>query len=62
MLHAEDQNMILQNGNDPNSLYKMDLEYGKIVDEWKVHDDIAVETFAPENVSAIILHISQCVY
>lgn len=51
MLHAEDQNMILQNGDDPNSLYKMDLEYGKIVDEWKVHDDIAVETFAPENVS-----------
>ncbi|KAJ5816459.1 hypothetical protein N7447_008692 [Penicillium robsamsonii] len=49
MLHAEDQNMILQNGDDPNSLYKMDLEYGKIVDEWKVHDDIAVETFAPEN-------------
>ncbi|KAJ5555160.1 hypothetical protein N7461_003630 [Penicillium sp. DV-2018c] len=49
MLHAEDQNMILQNGNDPNSLYKMDLEYGKIVDEWKVHGDIAVETFAPEN-------------
>ncbi|KAJ5472896.1 hypothetical protein N7530_006897 [Penicillium desertorum] len=49
MLHAEDQNMILQNGDDPNSLYKMDLEYGKIVDEWKVHDDIPVETFAPEN-------------
>ncbi|CAI7671931.1 unnamed protein product [Penicillium bialowiezense] len=49
MLHAEDQNMILQNGDDPNSLFKMDLEYGKIVDEWKVHDDIGVETFAPEN-------------
>lgn len=52
MLHAEDQNMILQNGDDPNSLFKMDLEYGKIVDEWKVHDDIGVETFAPENVSS----------
>ncbi|KAE8415724.1 VID27-domain-containing protein [Aspergillus pseudocaelatus] len=48
MLHAEDTNMILQNGDDPNSLYRMDLEYGKIVDEWKVHDDIPVSTFAPE--------------
>ncbi|GKZ22116.1 hypothetical protein AbraIFM66951_008852 [Aspergillus brasiliensis] len=49
MLHAEDTNMILQNGDDPNSLYRMDLEYGKIVDEWKVHDDIPVTTFAPES-------------
>jgi hypothetical protein len=49
MLHAEDTNMILQNDADPNSLYRMDLEYGKIVDEWKVHDDIPVNTFAPES-------------
>jgi hypothetical protein len=48
MLHAEDSNMILQNEADPNSLYRMDLEYGKVVDEWKVHDDIGVTTFAPE--------------
>ncbi|KAI9659260.1 MAG: hypothetical protein M1829_006600 [Trizodia sp. TS-e1964] len=48
MLHAEDSNMILQNEADPHSLYRMDLEYGKIVDEWKVHDDIPVTTFAPE--------------
>ena len=51
MLHGEDQSMILQNGNDPNTLYRMDLEYGKVVDEWKVHDDIPVTTFTPENVS-----------
>lgn len=51
MLHAEDTNMILQNENDPHSLYRMDLEYGKVVDEWKVHDDIPVNTFAPEKVS-----------
>ncbi|RPB21451.1 vacuolar import and degradation protein 27 [Terfezia boudieri ATCC MYA-4762] len=49
MLHGEDQSMILQNGNDPNTLYRMDLEYGKVVDEWKVHDDIPVTTIAPEN-------------
>ena len=50
MLHAEDSNMILQNEADPNSLYRMDLEYGKVVDEWKVHDDIPVLNFAPEKV------------
>lgn len=54
MLHAEDTNMILQNSEDPNSLYRMDLEYGKVVDEWKVHDDIPVQTFAPENVSVLL--------
>lgn len=55
MLHAEDRNLILQNEEDPNSLYRMDLEYGKVVDEWKVHDDIPVDTFAPENVSLTFL-------
>jgi len=49
MLHAEDRNMILQNKNDPNSLYRMDLEVGKVVDEWKVHDDIPVNIYAPES-------------
>lgn len=43
--------MILQNRNNPNSLYRMDLEYGKVVDEWKIHDDIAVKSFAPDKVS-----------
>lgn len=50
MLHSEDSNMILQNEQDPHSLYRMDLEYGKVVDEWKVHDDIPVTSFAPETV------------
>lgn len=53
MLHGEDKDMILQNGDDPNSLFRMDLEYGKVVDEWKVHEDIPVETFGPESVSAV---------
>ncbi|CAH0026274.1 unnamed protein product [Clonostachys rhizophaga] len=48
MLHSEDRDLILQNQNDPNKLYRMDLEYGKVVDEWNVHDDIPVVTFAPE--------------
>lgn len=59
MLHAEDRNMILQNADDPNSVYRMDLEYGKIVDEWKVHDDIPITTFAPESVSAFSNHLTR---
>lgn len=53
MLHSEDQNMILQNKDNPNSLYRMDLEYGKVVDEWKVHDDVPVKSFAPDKVCRI---------
>lgn len=49
MLHMEDNDMIMQNEADPNKLYRMDLEYGKIVDEWNVHDDISISNFAPEN-------------
>ncbi|KAF1848455.1 vacuolar import and degradation protein-like protein [Cucurbitaria berberidis CBS 394.84] len=49
MLHQQDQDMILQNLDNPNALYRMDLETGQVVDEWKVHDDIPVKVFAPEN-------------
>lgn len=48
MLHNEDSSMVLQDPDNPGSLYRMDLEYGKVVDEWKVHDDIPVVNFAPE--------------
>jgi hypothetical protein len=51
MLHAEDTGLVMQNLDNPNSLYRLDLETGKVVDEWKVHDDIPVKVFAPENVS-----------
>ncbi|KAI2464939.1 VID27-domain-containing protein [Annulohypoxylon bovei var. microspora] len=56
MLHNEDRNLILQNDTDPNKLYRMDLEYGKVVDEWNVHDDIPVITFGPENKFAQMTH------
>lgn len=55
MLHASDQNMILQNPNDPNSVYRMDLELGKVVDEWKVHEDIPIKNFAPEDVCRMFI-------
>ncbi|KAF7969306.1 hypothetical protein HWV62_27735 [Athelia sp. TMB] len=49
MLHDQDTKMILMNPSDPNSLYNLDIERGKVVEEWKVHDDITVDHMAPEN-------------
>jgi len=49
MLHDQDTKMILQNPTDPSSLYSMDIERGKVVEEWKVHDHITVDHIAPEN-------------
>ncbi|OLL24687.1 Vacuolar import and degradation protein 27 [Neolecta irregularis DAH-3] len=49
LLHQEDSAMILQNPDNPQSLYKMDLETGKVVDEWKVDEDITVKDFTPDN-------------
>ncbi|KAI8938769.1 hypothetical protein NX059_004635 [Plenodomus lindquistii] len=49
MLHQQDRDLVLQNLDNPHALYRMDLETGIVVDEWKVHDDIPVKVFAPEN-------------
>ncbi|KAJ2157559.1 Vacuolar import and degradation protein 27 [Coemansia sp. RSA 552] len=40
MLHEQDSSLVLQDQQRPNELYRMDLEYGKVVDEWKVHEDV----------------------
>lgn len=49
MLHDQDTAMVMMDKNNPNALYKMDLEYGKIVDEWKVHDDVQVQNVVPDS-------------
>ncbi|KAF3927140.1 hypothetical protein ABW20_dc0100093 [Dactylellina cionopaga] len=49
MLHAGDTSMILQAQSNSHSVYKMDIETGKVVDEWKVHDDIPLLNYIPEN-------------
>lgn len=36
MLHQQDSCMLMMNPADSHTVYKMDLEYGKVVDEWKV--------------------------
>lgn len=40
--------MLLLDPGNKNSVYRMDLEYGKIVDEWKVSDAVEVANIIPE--------------
>ncbi|KAJ2494339.1 Vacuolar import and degradation protein 27, partial [Coemansia sp. RSA 2052] len=47
MLHEQDSSMVLMNRDRPHELYRMDLEYGKVVEEWKVHEDIPTVSIAP---------------
>ncbi|CDK29097.1 unnamed protein product [Kuraishia capsulata CBS 1993] len=49
MLHQEDRAMIIQDDSKPFELYKMDLEYGKIVEDWQVSKDnnVPVVEFGP---------------
>lgn len=49
MLHDQDSKMIVMNPAEPNSLFSMDLERGKIVEEWHVSDHITVDHVAPDN-------------
>ena len=49
MLHNEDSAMVLMDPTNHHSLFKMDLEYGKIVEEWKVHDDVQVQNVLPQS-------------
>ncbi|GAA5944036.1 hypothetical protein JCM3775_006819 [Rhodotorula graminis] len=49
MLHNQDTSMILQNPLASGSLYRLDLETGKVVDEYKVSDDFGVTNFLPDS-------------
>ena len=47
MLHDQDTDMVLMDPSNKHTLYRMDLEYGKVVDEWHVHDDVPVNNIMP---------------
>ncbi|BGP37527.1 Vacuolar import and degradation protein 27 [Rhodotorula kratochvilovae] len=49
MLHSQDTSMILQNPLAPGSLYRLDLETGKVVDELQVSSDFGVTNFLPDS-------------
>jgi hypothetical protein len=48
MLHSQDTNMLMLDGENKNAVFRMDLERGKIVDEWKVSDDVEVNNIIAE--------------
>jgi VID27 C-terminal WD40-like domain len=48
MLHRQDGSLILQDPSSTTSLYRMDLEVGKVVEDWKIRDDISLRAFGPE--------------
>ncbi|ORX95192.1 cytoplasm protein [Basidiobolus meristosporus CBS 931.73] len=48
MLHEEDSSMVLMDPKENHSLYKMDLEYGKVVEEWPVHEFIQCSNIMPD--------------
>lgn len=49
MLHDQDTKMVIMDKDSPNSLFHLDIERGKIVEEWKVHENVPVKHIAPEN-------------
>ncbi|KAI0796688.1 VID27 cytoplasmic protein [Abortiporus biennis] len=49
MLHDQDTKMVLMNPAEPHSLFSLDIERGKIVDEWKVNENISVDHIAPDS-------------
>ncbi|WWC71515.1 uncharacterized protein I206_105473 [Kwoniella pini CBS 10737] len=49
MLHNQDGDMLLLDPSNQNSVYRMDLEYGKVVDEWKVSDSVEVNNIIPDS-------------
>ena len=49
MLHESDNKMILFDDAAPNSLFSLDIERGKVVEEWKVDDYVPVNHIAPKD-------------
>lgn len=47
MLHTEDRSLIMQSSNNKKELYKLDLEKGKVIEEYKIGEDIPVVEFNP---------------
>ncbi|KAI8930382.1 VID27 cytoplasmic protein-domain-containing protein [Entophlyctis helioformis] len=48
MLHEQDSSLLLMAPNDGQKVFKMDLERGKVVEEWKIDDDMDVTEILPE--------------
>ena len=50
LLHQQDQFMVMSNkSQNDKSLYKMDLNRGEIIEEWKIDDDYPLVSYAPNS-------------
>ena len=49
MLHQGDESLLLMNPDAPSSVFRMDLERGEVVEEWKVHDEAKVTSILPNS-------------
>ena len=56
MLHQQDSKMIMMNAKESHKLHVMDLEYGKIVDEWNVDENVPVTDILPDSKYAQLSH------
>ncbi|KAH6566409.1 hypothetical protein BASA60_009488 [Batrachochytrium salamandrivorans] len=48
MLHDQDSSMLLMNPEDKRKVFRMDLERGKVIEEWKVDDDMEINEIIPD--------------
>ncbi|KAI8622741.1 VID27 cytoplasmic protein-domain-containing protein [Chytriomyces sp. MP71] len=48
LLHDQDTSMLLMRPNDEHVVYRMDLNVGKVVEEWKIDDVTPVSEIIPE--------------
>jgi len=49
MLHEQDTTMIISDPLNSHSLYKLDLETGRVVEELKISDSININNFLPDS-------------
>lgn len=49
MLHREDRNLLLMSRDKPQSVFCMDLERGKVVEEWQIHDSSPITSMIPDS-------------
>ncbi|CAM6031479.1 unnamed protein product [Sphagnum compactum] len=49
MLHEGDSSLIMMNPKDSQHLYRMDLERGEVVEEWKIDDHTRLENVVPDS-------------
>ncbi|KAI9337952.1 VID27 cytoplasmic protein-domain-containing protein [Obelidium mucronatum] len=52
LLHDQDKSMLLMRPNEDHIVYRMDLNVGKVVEEWKIDDVTPVTEIIPESKNA----------